>query len=87
MEPAPVPPSWFKGRQCKAEKQDALLKLTGPNLREHYIYVRQGDNQKWLAGLRAAPDAADTATTPAEFPSEDEAWGAAFELYRQNVIV
>jgi hypothetical protein len=83
----PVPPFWFKQRQCKAEKQDNLLKVTGPNLREAFLYARQGDNNLWAAGLRASPDAADTAATSAYLPSEEKAWDVAFELYRTNIIV
>jgi hypothetical protein len=83
----PVPPFWFKQRQCKAEKQGDTLKVTGPNLREAHLYVKQGDNGLWSAALRTAADGPDTAATPAEFSTEGDAWDAAFEFYRNNVIV
>jgi hypothetical protein len=84
----PTVPSWFKGRQCKAEPAgDHTLKLTGPNLGEAYISVRQADNGLWLAALRMTPDGADVAVTEPEIEGEQDAWEAAFELYRTHVIV
>jgi hypothetical protein len=85
----PIVPSWFKGRQCKAEPagDDHTLKLTGPNLGDAYISVRQADNRLWLAALRRAPDGADVAVTEPEIATEQDAWEAAFELYRTHVIV
>lgn len=85
----PTPPFWFKQRQCKAEPADGenTLKLTGPNLGESYIRIGQGDNKLWLAALRPAPDAPDQAATEPEFDNPQDAWDAAFELYRTHVIV
>jgi hypothetical protein len=84
----PILPSWFKGRQCKAEPAgDHALKLTGPNLGDAYVSARQADNGLWQAALRLAPDGADVAVTEPEIESEQDAWEAAFELYRTHVIV
>ena len=85
----PSPPFWFKQRQCKAEPADGgkMLKVSGPNLGEAYLYIQPMDNQRWRAGLRPAPNAADLRTTEAEMSSPREAWDAAFELYRTHVIV
>jgi hypothetical protein len=85
----PVLPFWFKQRQCKAEPagNDHVLRVTGPNLGEAFLYVVPGDVQRWRAGLRLTADGADVATTDAEIPTQREAWDAAFELYRDHVIV
>ena len=84
----PIVPSWFKGRQCKAEPAgDHTLKLTGPNLGEAYISARRADNGRWLAALRLAPDGADVAATEPEIEQEQDAWEAAFELYRTHIVV
>jgi len=80
-------PFWFKQRQCKVEPQggDHLLKVSGPNLGEAYLHVQQA-NGHWAAGLRLAPDGGDVAVTEPEFPTAQEAWTAAFELFRTHVI-
>lgn len=82
---SPIEPFWFKQRQCKAEAQpDGALKVSGPNLAEAFLRVRpEGD--RWTAALRTQADGSDVAA--AEAPTEQLAWGAAFELYRQHVIV
>ena len=84
-----ITPSWFKQRQCKYEPAgaDTLMKVTGPNLGEAYIRVERTGNGRWLAAFRTSADGPDVAVTEPNIPSEREAWDAAFELYRQNVIV
>jgi hypothetical protein len=83
----PVLPFWFKQRQCKAEPQDdRTLKVTGPNLPEATLFISPGENDTWRAGLRTSPDAPES-LTEAEFTNPDDAWEAAFELYRTQVIV
>jgi hypothetical protein len=81
----PITPFWFKQRQCKAEPAgEQALKVSGPNLGEAYLSVRP-DNGNWKATLRLLPDGPDVAT--ADAPNERAAWDAAFELYREQVIV
>jgi hypothetical protein len=83
-----VTPFWFYQRQCKAEVAgDDLYRLTGPNLKEAYIGLRRGENGRWSAYLKYAPGGPDAAVTPAQWNNVYEAWEAAFELYRVNVIV
>ncbi len=85
---SPILPFWFKQRQCKAEPAgDDVLKVSGPNLAEAYLRVVRGDGGAWKATLRTAPDGPDIAGGDEEHPSEKAAWEAAFELYRQRVIV
>jgi hypothetical protein len=79
-------PFWFKQRQCKHEfvgSGEQMLKVSGPNLAEAYIYARP-ENSHWRAGLRSSPDGPDTASNESE--SARRAWEAAFELYRTHVI-
>jgi hypothetical protein len=79
-------PFWFKQRQCKQEfvgPDEQMLKVSGPNLAEAYIYARP-ENSHWRAGLKMTPDGPDVATSEAE--SAKLAWEAAFELYRTHVI-
>jgi hypothetical protein len=82
-------PSWFKGRQGKAEEvAPHLLRLTGPNLNEWYIGIRRSDSGRWVAFLRKSADGPDTAAMELdEDLSEYNAWEAAFELYRNQVII
>jgi hypothetical protein len=84
----PIPPFWFKQRQCRMEPagNDHLLKVSGPNLGEAYLHVDKGEGERWKAGLRLAPDGPDVATADAEQPSAKSAWDVAFELYRTHVI-
>ena len=83
----PVPPSWFKQRQGKAESAGPeLYKLTAPNLPESYIGIHRADNDRWSAFLRPAPDAAALAVTDPEFVLATDAWEAAFELYRTHLV-
>ena len=84
----PILPFWFKQRQCQAEPHggDQTLKVSGPNLPEAYISVRN-DGGRWLGALRTQPDGPEVATAEAEEPTEKAAWNAAFELYRQHLIV
>jgi hypothetical protein len=85
----PILPFWFKQRQCNAEPVGTnQLKLTGPNLGEAYIRIGLDEAKKlWWAALRLSPDGDDLHTTPTELPGPKEAWEAAFELYRNQVIV
>lgn len=88
MAELPITPMWFKQRQCKVEPAggDNVLKVTGPNLGEAYLYVAHGTNQGWKAGLRAKADGSDLATADAETSSAKAAWEVAFELYRTHFI-
>ena len=58
----PIPPFWFKQRQCKLEAAgDNTFKVTAPNLGEYYLRVFS-ENGGWKAALRstaAGPDDLD----------------------------
>jgi hypothetical protein len=83
----PTTPFWFKQRQCKAEPQPGeVLKLSGPNLTDAYIYARP-EGERWRVGLRLAPNGEDVARADLEQPTPRRAWEAAFELYRTHLIV
>jgi hypothetical protein len=83
----PIPPFWFKQRQCQVEPAgEQTVKVSGPNLGEAYLLVRR-DGDRWQAFLRQQPDGPDVASADAFGPNENSAWDAAFELYRQHVIV
>lgn len=85
---APILPSWFKHRQCKAEPAaDDQLRLTGPNLGEAFIGIRRGPNERWYAALRFQADGPDVAVSEPELENPQQAWQTAFELYRTHVIV
>jgi hypothetical protein len=84
----PTPPFWFKQRQAKLEPVgENTFKVTAPNQAEAYIHIQLGDNQCWRAGVRATPDGADLAVTGDEFKDSNQAWEAAFELYRRSLVV
>lgn len=81
-------PSWFKYRQGKAEEAGAdIFKLTGPNLREGYVAIREIEPGRWQCALRFAPEGPDAAASDATFPTRQDAWEAAFELFRNHVVV
>jgi hypothetical protein len=83
----PIPPFWFKQRQCNAEPAgEDTIKVSGPNLGEAYLHVRR-DNAHWKASLRHSAEGPDVAVADAAHASENSAWDAAFELYREHVIV
>ncbi len=83
-----IVPTWFKGRQGKAEPAgENTYHLTGPNLREGYVTVRRTENGNWQAALRFTPDGPDAEATQPVLPNEYEAWEAAFELYRSAVVI
>ena len=84
---APVLPSWFKQRQCKAEEAGAnQYRLTGPNLPEAFIRIEKADGG-YRAVLRRAADGPDVLVSQQPLPTEYEAWGTAFEFYRGEVLV
>ncbi len=84
----PIVPSWFKQRQAKAEAVgNDVYRLTGPILPETFIAIRKADNGRWRALLLKTPEGPELAATPAEFEQPEDAWEAAFELFRVNVVV
>src|SRR5262245_65900506 len=79
-----VVPSWFKSRQGKAEPAgDNLLKLTGPNMGEAYVGIRAVDGG-WRVLARARQDSDDVDRTHAPTADVTDAWGPAFELFRNH---
>lgn len=84
----PVPPFWFKQRQGKVEQMEesSLFKLSAPNQQDAYVQITETDG-KWSALVRLEPEGENVAETGADFENPGTAWNAAFELYRQAVIV
>jgi hypothetical protein len=83
-----APPFWFKQRQGTAEAAGPdTYRLTAPNLGEAFIGIRAADGGRWRAALRSSADGPDVAVTEVEYGNADDAWGAAFELYRTNVVI
>jgi hypothetical protein len=80
-------PFWFKQRQCKSESVGPdTLKVTGPNLADMYLAVRPAEGGRWQAALRTSADGPDLDATGPDFATADDAWEAAYELYRTRVI-
>ncbi len=87
----PTPPFWLLQRQVKVEPvSDESLRLTAPNLPPFELGVKAGANG-WLGVLyRLSTGEGDKvllAETDPGMPGPQHAWEAAFELYRQHVIV
>lgn len=83
-----VLPSWFKQRQGKAEPAgEQAYRLTAPNQGEAFISIQPGEAGHWSAALRSTATGPELAHTAAEFPTPADAWQAAFELYRQGVVI
>jgi hypothetical protein len=85
---SPTLPFWFKQRQCKAEPagSDHIVKVSGPNLGEAFLSIAPVRDGRWDATLRFTPDG-PVAATAGNLPSATAAWEAAFELFRERVIV
>jgi hypothetical protein len=82
-----IVPTWFKYRQGKAEPAgEDTYRLTAPNLTDAFIHIHRTDNGRWSAVLRGAPDGPALAVTEPEYESVNEAWSAAFELYRNSLV-
>lgn len=83
-----IRPYWFAQRQGKAEEAGPnLYKVTGPNLPETYVGIRSGPSGKWLGFVRSTAEGPDLAATKDELPTEYDAWEAAFELFRDVIII
>jgi hypothetical protein len=81
-------PFWFKQRQAKAEPAgDDTYRLTAPNQQEAFISIRQDSEGHWGAALRLAADGPEVAFTTTAYPTRGDAWDAAFELYRSELVV
>ena len=84
----PITPFWFKQRQAKLEPaSENTFKVVAPQQGDAYLLVRQHEDKRWSAAVRLTQDGEDLASTPPEFPTPGDAWGAAFELYRRLAIV
>jgi uncharacterized protein YegP (UPF0339 family) len=84
----PVVPYWFRMRQGEAEAAAPnTLRLTAPNQGESFISIERQENGQYAAILRAGAEGPEIARSIELYGSEDDAWGAAFELYRTQVVV
>jgi hypothetical protein len=84
----PTLPTWFKYRQGKAEPASAnVLKLTAPNLPEAFVAIRAAENGNYQGAFRMTAGGPDEAATQHVFTTPEEAWSAAFELYRNQIVV
>jgi len=84
----PIQPFWFKQRQAKTEPAGPdTYRLTAPNLRDAFISIRQDGEGHWGASLRLAADGPEVAVTTTAYETPGEAWDAAFEMYRRELVV
>jgi hypothetical protein len=71
----------------KAESAgNETYRLTAPNLGEAFISISRGEDGLWTGSLRLTANDAPVATSGG-FARPQDAWEAAFELYRQTVVV
>jgi hypothetical protein len=83
-----IRPFWFNMRQGKAEPAgDNVYRLTAPNLPESYISIRAAGDKQWAGVLRSVLDGPDVAVTEKSYGNPVDAWYAAFELYRNHLVV
>ena len=88
MPTQPTAPFWFRQRQGKAEPVGPeTYRLTAPNLGEAFVSIRPTKNGRWLPVLRRTADGPDLAETHADLATPQEAWNAAFEVYRVHFVV
>ena len=89
----PPIPFWMSQRQVKAEPiNDTTVRLNAPQLPPYEIEIRPaGAPGSWSAALFRSPAAEGERALIAEAPypldKKWSAWEAAFELYRQHVVV
>ena len=84
----PTPPFWFVLRQGKAEPAgENVLRLKAPNLPEWHIAIKKGENGLWAGAVRKQADGPDVDATDPKYDDPNDAWNAAFELYREKVVV
>ena len=84
----PIPPFWFQQRQAKMEPAGtSTFRLMAPNQGEAFIFVERVDNGLWSAGLKTTADGPAVVKSEPIWETEEDAWAAAFELYRNEVIV
>lgn len=84
----PIIPGWFKGRQLNLEVSgDDCFMVSGPNMPETLIGIRQNEKGFFQAYLKESTEGEDTAKTEPDFTAKYHAWEAAFELYRQEMIL
>jgi len=84
----PTPPFWFKQRQGKIEPVEGdLYRLTAPNLAEAFIALRPAGEGRYQPVLRLAREGPDVATGSHALECPEDAWEAAFELYRNYLVV
>ncbi len=75
-------PAWFKYRQGVLEAAgENCYKASAPVSDPAYLRVRQVYG-KWLAAVADSPDGPDIRMTEPVFARQNDAWNAAFELYR-----
>jgi len=83
-----VPPFWFSMRQGKLESLgNDVYRLTAPNLKEAFIRIWQNEAARWVGAFRQTADGPDLAMTDVAYDNPADAWGAAFELYRNHVVL
>jgi len=88
MTAEPVPPFWFRQRQCRLEPLEyGVYRLTGPNLAEAFISIRSTTDGRWAPVFRLSKDGPNPAESLPPSETAREAWEAAFELYRTQVVV
>jgi len=81
-------PTWFKQRQGKAESVGTdTYRLTAPNQGEAFIGIRDDGQGRWAAVLKQTADGPDLEATATAYARPAEAWEAAFEIYRQRLVV
>jgi hypothetical protein len=83
-----VTPFWFAQRQGKVEpKGTDAYELSAPNLKPAIIQIRQGPTGRWAGILRAVNDGPEMVATEDLFERPEQAWEAAFELFRLHHVV
>jgi hypothetical protein len=83
-----VTPFWFDQRQGKAEPAGTdMYKLTAPNMKPAFLRIQRDASGLWSASLQLTEDSSPVGVTEAQFGKPEEAWEAAFELFRTHVVV
>jgi hypothetical protein len=88
MTNSPYLPFWFRMRQGKAEPAGReRYRLSAPNLNDAFIGIQQLQDARWVPTLQLSEDGPNEAGMSDEFDDPQDAWEAAFESYRQRLVV
>jgi hypothetical protein len=63
------------------------LRLAAPNLAEAFVGIQKTAEGTWAPVYNNSAEGVNLATSDISFDTSQEAWEAAFEVYREQLVV